>query len=67
MCRRPLKGLLTLCVAIAVGNYLYIDGGEIATWDGSGEGLLSIFSWYNATGNINVMPGWQRPVQDVCV
>ena len=26
--------LLTLVPAIVVGNYLYIDGGEVTTWDG---------------------------------
>ncbi len=25
---------LTLVLAIVVGNYLYIDGGQLVTWDG---------------------------------
>ena len=24
--------------AITLGNYLYIDGGELSTWDGKGDG-----------------------------
>lgn len=52
--------LLTPFPAIVVGNYLYIDGGEITTWDGSGDGLISIYEYFNTTGNINTTPG-QHP------
>ena len=28
-----------ISVALVVGDYLYIDGGEVATWDGTGDGF----------------------------
>ncbi|KAK6425735.1 hypothetical protein LTR95_016221 [Oleoguttula sp. CCFEE 5521] len=41
--------------SIVSGNYLYIDGGEIATWNGSGTGLLNYWAFQAAdrdNGNI---------------
>ncbi|OQO12636.1 hypothetical protein B0A48_02098 [Cryoendolithus antarcticus] len=41
--------------SIVSGNYLYIDGGEVATWIGSGTGLLNYWAFQAAdrdNGNI---------------
>lgn len=57
------ESFLTPCVAIALGKFLYIDGGEIITWDGEGEGLLSVYAYSNRTGNINTVQG--QPLHSV--
>lgn len=48
-------------VAIVLGGYLYIDGGEITTWNGGGSGLQT--SNPQPEGNIVTLPG-MLPQQD---
>jgi hypothetical protein len=39
------------------GHYLYIDGGEITTWDGSGSNDGLQYANPQSDGNINTVPG----------
>lgn len=40
--------------------YLYIDGGEITTWDGNGDGLQPVSgNGSETTGNFTTVPGAQ--------
>lgn len=48
------------CVAIVVGDYLYIDGGEVTTWNGEGNGLQYRYSYFTDDGDINTTPGTLR-------
>ena len=42
-----------------VGNTLYIDGGEVTTWDGTGNGV-QVIQPQPDDGNINTQPGESR-------
>ena len=56
--------LLTICAqAIISGTYLYIDGGEISTWNGTGNGIFggpgpcTSYYGFGCPGNITVDAG----------
>lgn len=62
----------SLLLAIIAGNYLYVDGGEIVTWNHSGNGVQAGYgvqgkSCFNQTclGNITVLPGLSFPINSL--
>ena len=47
---------------VIVGNYLYVDGGEISTWNGTGNGIFSSnqcdqYDGTDCPGNITTTAG----------
>lgn len=59
-CKTILHSCLTLLVltaveAVVIGDYLFIDGGEVTTWDGTGSGVQTAQPQVN--GNIDTQPG----------
>ena len=46
-------GLTSHFIAVIAANKLYIDGGEVSTWNGIGEGIQG----YSQDGDIADLPG----------
>ena len=53
--------MLTIRAAIVVGKYLYIDGGEIVFWNGSGKGYDSRLN-FAAPDGVVALPGSRSSV-----
>ena len=50
------REVLTIATAAVIGDYLYIDGGEITTWNGTGDGYQED-TFYYGDGNITTLTG----------